>query len=208
MTNAKKTVHTAAKAGQSATKTAANATEEAVRAGRDNVASFAATSDQLSQSGTEAVREFLTTSAHELQRNQEKAFSFGREHIEKLSESADKASRTFGEAFSASKEHVDALLESTRLATELGKELQEQLVADTNELFNEHVELSKELLACRNLQEAVELQGRAIQANFTCFFNNSARLTEAWFRLATEVSEPLNAQGSQLATRLNKAFNS
>lgn len=209
MTNAKKTAHTTAKPGQTAAKAAAQAgADAAVETGHDNVAAFTTTSDHLTQAGTEAVRDFLTSSTQELQRNQEKVLSLGREHIEKLSESADKASRSFGEVFSLTKDQVEAVLESTRIATELGKELHEKLVADTNELFNENVELSKELLACRNLNDLLEVQGRAVQAGLSSFFNNSARLTDAWFRLTTEVSEPLNAQTSQLASRINKALNS
>lgn len=206
MTTAKKTTQTAAKAAQTTAKAAEQATKENIATLHDNVTAFSTTSDQLAKAGSDAVRDFLASSTQELQRNQEKAFSLGREQFEKLTATADKASRSFGEVFSLSKDQLDAVLESSRIATELTKELQEQITTDANELFNENVELSKELLACRNLNELLEVQNRALQSSVTSFFTNSARLTDAWFRLATEVSEPLNAQGNQVVARLNKAF--
>lgn len=167
---------------------------------------MASTTEQFAKAETEAVKDFLQTGSAEVQRNQEKAMNFGRESMEKWTENTDKAMRSANEAMAMGNDHFNAMLESSKTATEIGKELHESFVAEINELFSENVELSKELLACRSLTDLMDVHNRALQTNLSHFFNNSARMTEAWFKLATEVSEPLNAQASQVSKRLNNAF--
>lgn len=138
--------------------------------------------------------------------SQEKAFSFGREHSANWAASADKTARSVGEAISMSKEQLDAVMESGKIATDLSKSLQESIVGDLKDAFKENVEIAKELLACRTLNEFVTIQNRSLQSNVTRFLNQTAKLTDAWFKLSTEVAEPLSAQASQTAKRVNKTL--
>lgn len=195
-------MNTTAKKNPSETKT-----EQPVKQPRISaVESKAHTPDQFVQAGTEAVKDFLTAGTEEAQRTHEKVLSFGRENMEKWAESADKAARTLGETLALSKEQIDALMESSKLATELGKQLHENLVKDMNTSFSENVELTKELLACRTLDDVMEVQSRALQNQLARFFDQSARLTDAWFKLSTDVVEPLNTQATQVTNRLNKSI--
>lgn len=192
-------------ATQAAQKTADTA-KETVKSHISALESNAVTTDQMVHAGTEAVKDFLAAGTEEAQKTQEKVLSFSKENLEKWTESTDKTVRTFAEAFAVNKEQVDALLESSKLAGELSRELHEEFLAEINTFFAENVELSKELLACRTLNDVVEVQNRAVQQHLALFFNNSARLTETWFKLATEVAEPISTQASQATARLNKTL--
>lgn len=211
MTNAKKP--TAAKPVAEAVKTtekaAEKATEKTASAVKSNVSALesrAVTPDQMVHAGTEAVKDFIAAGTQEAQKTQEKVLSISKENIEKWSETTDRTVRSFVEIFAANQDQVEALLESSKIATDLGRDLQEQLVSEINALFSENVELSKELLACRTLNDLVQVQNRALQSNVSHFFNQSARLSEAWFKLAIDAVEPINTQAAQVTARLNKSL--
>lgn len=168
--------------------------------------SKAVTPDHMVHAGTEAVKDFLSAGTQEAQITQEKVLSFSKENIEKWTQSTDKTVRSFAEVFAVNKEQFDALMESSKIAGDLGRDLHEQFLAEVNTLFSENVELSKDLLACRTLNDLVEVQNRAFQSNLSHFFEQSARLTDAWFKLATDAAEPINTQATQATARLNKSL--
>lgn len=170
------------------------------------VESKVATPDQMVHAGTEAVRDFIAAGTQEAQKTQEKVLSLGREGMESWSKAAEQATRSLAQNFSVNKEQFDALMESGKIVSDLGREFHEQLVADANALFSENVELSKDLLACRTLNDLVEIQKRAVQSNVSRMLDQSARLTETWFRFATEAAEPLCTQASKASHHLNKTF--
>lgn len=215
MTTKKKT--SAAKKGAQSAKTAQKAaiktTEKAVEATAQTAASQLSaldsnvvTPDHMVHAGTEAVKDFLSAGTQEAQKTQEKVLSFSKENIEKWTQSTDKTVRSFAEIFSLNQAQADALMESGKIAGDLGRDLHEQLLAEINALFSENVELSKELLACRTLNDMVEVQNRAFQSNLSHFFEQSARLTDAWFKLATDAAEPINTQATQATARFNKSL--
>lgn len=157
-------------------------------------------------SSVNTAKQIAATSAENSKQAQEKVLSIGRDAVENLTRSTDQANRSLNEAFALNKEHMDAVITSSKIAGDVGSELQEKLVKDLNDVFAENVELSKELLSCRTLNDLVSLQNRALQSNLSRFFDNSARLTDAWFKLSTDAAEPLNAQAAQISSQLNKTF--
>lgn len=158
------------------------------------VSSTAANIENFTKASVDATRENIAITREEASRNQEKIVEASREHLE---HSATEVS-AFG------KQQLEALVETGKSVTEAAKEFQERLVAETNELYSENVQFSKELLACRNIGDFAEVQSRAVQSNLTRLFDNTARLTDAWFKLATTAAEPLSQQATQVAERLKK----
>lgn len=156
--------------------------------------------------GSEVVKDFLSAGSQEAKRAQERAFSFGRDHFEKWTAGADKTARKFTESFALSKDGVDALVEYSKIATDLGKEYQEEVTAEWNEICAETVETAKELLACRTLNDYIELQNRLVQTNVNRAVAQSARLTDLWYKLTTEAAEPISAQVNRATQKLNKTL--
>ena len=178
-------------------------------AAKNNISALeskAVTPDQMVHAGTEAVKDFIAAGTQEAQKTQEKVLSMSKENLDKWTKSTDKTVRSFAEIFAVNKDQVDALMESGKIAGDLGRDLHEQFISEANALFSENVELSKDLLACRTLNDLVEVQNRVLQSNMSHFFNQSARLTEAWFKLATDAAEPISAQATQATARLNKSL--
>lgn len=164
------------------------------------------TPDQMVQAGAAAVKDFIAAGTQEAQKTQQKVMSLGNESLQNWSKTADQAVRSLNDALALSKEQLDAVMESSKIATDLSRELHEKFVAECNDLFSENVELSKNMLECRTLNDLVEIQNRALQSNLSRFFDQGANFTEAWFRLATEASEPLSAQANQVTSRMKRTL--
>lgn len=163
-----------------------------------------ASNQQIDKAGTKAVQDFLSNSAEETKRTANNVLNETRNQAGKLLQGAEKATRKASETVATGKENLDALMESGKVAAEISRELQEALVAEAKEIFNENVQLSKELLACRNFGDFAEVQSRAFQAHLTRLFDNTTRFSDAWFRLATNVAEPLTAQANQITEKFKK----
>ena len=75
-----------------------------------------------------------------------------------------------------------------------------------NKNFSQNVELSKEVLQIRTLNDLFDLGTRFMKTNLDSFFSQSVKLSEKLFQTATEVSEPLNERISESADRISKAM--
>lgn len=157
----------------------------------------AATVEKFNKASTDVAREAIAITSEEATRNQAKIVEASRDHFEQVKTGAT-------EIVSFGKQNLEALVESGKAATETAKEFHERLVAETNEVYSENVQFSKELLACRNLGDLAEVQSRVLQSNMNRFFENTARMTDTWFKLATTAAEPLGQQATQVAERLKK----
>lgn len=158
------------------------------------VTTTAANVENFTKGAADVARENIAITREEATRNQEKIAEASREHLENGA----------AEITAFGKQHFETLVETGKSVTEAAKELQERLVSEANEVYSENVQFSKELLACRNLGDFAEVQSRAVQSNLHRLFDNTARLTDAWFKLATTAAEPLNQQANQVAERLKK----
>lgn len=164
------------------------------------------TTDQFVQAGTEAVRDFIAAGTEEAQRAQAKVLSASREQVEKWASTADQSARAVTEFLALGKDSLEAYVESGKIITDLSKELQEDVVASLNENFARNVELAKDLLACRTVNDLVEIQNRSLQANINQITNATARWSDMWFKLTTEAAEPLNAQVAEASQRISKTL--
>lgn len=192
-------------AGKQAAATMQSATENAMKMGTDFMSQVfgqsAAMPDMKSfMPQMPAMPGFDTTGA------QEKMTSFTRQLTEQMQKSAGSANRAAAEAMDVSRENTETLVEVTNVAVGVSKELTAELIAYLNKVFSQNVELSKQVLTCRTLNDMFDLSGRIVKANLDGFFSESVKLSELLFRSANEISEPLNECVSETTERLSKAL--
>ncbi|MCH2546172.1 MAG: phasin family protein [Alphaproteobacteria bacterium] len=204
--NTKKTIQAAEEAVHTAVNSNQQNAENAIRntTRLSAVDSLASSPDDLVHAGNAAVKDFMAASAEEAKKTQEKVLSMSKDNVTSLSNNAEKTTRSMSEVFSANQEQLDAVIESSKITSELCRDMQENFVAECNAMFNESVEISKDLLGCRTLNDFVEIQNRAVQNSMSHFFNQSASFADAWFKLATEASEPISTSASEVTNRLSK----
>jgi len=163
-------------------------------------------SENVMKLGTEAVRDFFSTGAGEAQKAQEKVFAIGRENAENIARSADAATKGLNEAISAMRDGIEACVESGNVVTELTKTLSAELFQFANQSAARNMEVSKELFACRTLNDVFELQSRLFKTNVDNFFSESVKVSELMFQYATEAAEPISERVSQAADRFSKTL--
>ncbi len=137
---------------------------------------------------------------------QEQFSGFARESAQQLSKSAGSCTKAMNEAMAISKESATTLAEVSNIAVALTKEIGAEMVSYCNKTFSQNVELSKQVLACRTLNDMFDLSSKFMKTNLDSFFSESVKMSELMFQASTDVSEPLNAHVSESSERLSKAL--
>ncbi|MFZ4541840.1 MAG: phasin family protein [Rickettsiales bacterium] len=137
---------------------------------------------------------------------QEKLSSFAKESSEQVNKASQGASRAAAEAMEAARENITTLTEVCNVAATVSKELAAEMVSYFNKQFAQNVELSKQFLTCRTLNDMFDLSTRITKANLDAFFSQSVKVSEMIFQCATDCSEPLNEAVSETSARMAKAM--
>jgi phasin family protein len=129
-----------------------------------------------------------------------------RDGVEQLSRSAGAATQSINEAVELSRENAETLVECGNIAMSASKQIAAETAKYVNTAFAQNVELSKQILGCRTLNDMFDLQNRFVKSNLDAFFSESVKLSELMFQCATDVSEPLNERISETTDRLSKVI--
>lgn len=137
---------------------------------------------------------------------QEKLAAFARESSEQLSRIGQGSNRAAAEAVELSQENIETLTEVTNIAVTIAKELMAEAIGYMNRQFAQNVELSKQVLSCRTLNDMFDLATRITKSNLDAFFSESVKISEKLFQCANDVSEPLNERMSETTERMSRAM--
>lgn len=137
---------------------------------------------------------------------QDKFSAAAAEANEQVNKATQGATRAGAEAVEAARETIETLTEVCNVATRVSKEIGAEMISYCNKQFSQNVELSKQVLTCRTLNDMFDLATRITKANLDAFFTESVKLSEMVFQCATDVAEPLNECVSQTGDRITKAM--
>ena len=153
--------------------------------------------------GSKAVKDFMASSAGEAQKAHEKVFAMGRVGAEKFAKSADVVTQALYDTVELSRDNVETAIECGNMSAEFAKDLSTEMFETVNKAFSDHVELSKDLFACRTISDLFELQNRALKNNIDNFFNESVKLSGMVFEYSQEALEPINERLAQVSEQVN-----
>lgn len=156
--------------------------------------------------GTEVMRDFIATGAGEAQKAQQQVFAISREGAENLARSADAATRSLNEAMNLSRENIEACMECSNSVANITRTISSEVYNSVNSAFSESVELSKEIFACRTINDLFELQTKYVRNSIDNFFSDSMKFSEMAFQLASEAAEPLNERIADTTERLSRSL--
>ena len=162
--------------------------------------------ESMMKLGTDTLKEYFASGNEETQKAQEKLFAVGRESTQNVSRAVDALTRTLTDFVNLSRENADAAVEVNHIAADIAKSINTELMSCTNTNFSDNVELCKEIFACRDINDAMELQNRWLSTNVENFFAQSTRLAEMFFQLATEAAEPINERVAEATERFSKSL--
>lgn len=131
---------------------------------------------------------------------------FTEQGAQQLAKASDAASRSLNDALELSKENAEAVIESGNIAAGASKAVGAELFNYANKAFSQNVEISKELFACRTLNDMFDLQSRILKSNLDGFFGESVKLSELMFEAANNAAEPIQERLQETAERVNKTW--
>ncbi len=191
---------------QPAVKLASNVANKATKNTISAVESTRSSAESVVKISSNAVKDLLANSTSEAQKAQEKAFEMGRESAEQISKSADAMTKSLYEAISISRDNVEAAIECGNLTASLAKDVSSEIIEYANKAFSDNIEISKNIFACRTINDMVELQNKIVKSSIDSFFNQSSKLTGMLFEYSSEAFEPINERVSQATEQLSKAL--
>jgi len=200
------------KPSHSASKMAANAQSASGTANKAAAAALSAvettrnSAESMFKIGTDTVKEFFSSGSEEAQKAHEKFFAIGRESTENVSRAVDAFTRTMSDLVGVARENADAAVEVNHIAADIAKSINSELVSCANTNFSDNVEICKEAFTCRDIGDAFDLQSKWLSVNMENFFNQSTRLAEMMFQLATEAAEPINERVAEATERFSKSL--
>jgi hypothetical protein len=135
----------------------------------------------------------------------QKMFSFGANSSEQFQRQAQSVNRGAGESMDVLRQNLSAFMDCCNIAMNVSKQVSAECIAYSNKNFAHNVELSKQVLQCRTLNDMFDLHSRFIKLNLEAFFTESVKLSEMLFQCAGDISEPLNDRFTQTAKGFNRA---
>lgn len=122
----------------------------------------------------------------------------------RFTRAGDNASRSMQEIAALGSEHMQTMSECATATAGVAKDLSQEILQTANSLFADQMELGKAALACRNVDDMMELQGKASRLALETMFNESLRLSELAFKYAVDIAEPVQQSLAQAGERLTK----
>ncbi len=156
--------------------------------------------------GTTAVKDIMSTGAKEAQKAQEKMFSMSRESVQHVTRSADAAARSMNDAMAMSQDNIEAVVECGNIAAGISKTMSEEMFNFANDIFSQNVELSQEIFACRTLNDMFELQSKIFKSNIDGVFNETAKISEMMFQMASKAAEPISERMADATDRMTRTL--
>ena len=112
------------------------------------------------------------------------------------------AAKNFDEMAAFNKASYEAAVKASQVAAKTFETLGQTIATYNQEAFQASVEGTKELFACKTIQDVVELQTKQVQAGVDKAMTQGAKVGELTTKAASEAVEPVNAQ----VTKAFKAF--
>jgi phasin family protein len=158
-------------------------------------------------SGRASAENVVKLAAGEAQKMQDKVIALSRDGADKIAKSADAVSKAFYESISSSRENIEAVVECSNVAAALAKDVSTEMFEYANKSFSDSVEVSKELFACRTINDMMELQNRVMKSAMDNAFAQTTRLSELFFEYSSEALEPINERVASVSEQFSKTLN-
>lgn len=137
---------------------------------------------------------------------QEETLQMGRENMENMLHVADDISRVAAECKVICNDNVGALVESGNAATQLFRNMSNEIVKNSNHTFSELAQISKEAFTCRTIHDMIELQNKTIRQMSDNYFNTTSKLCGLLFDSCDESRELLDKRTSTATEQFCQAL--
>lgn len=192
---------------QAQAKLATNIADKAAKNTFAAVESTRNSAENVVKMSSTAMKDFISTSTGEAQKAQDKVFAIGRENAAQIAKSADALTKVMYEAVNMSRDSIETAIECSNVMASLAKDLSSETVDAANKAISDGIEASKDVFACRTLNDVFELQNRVAKQSIDGFFTQSLKMSNLMFEYVNEAIEPINERVSQMSDQISKMIN-
>ena len=189
---------------QTSAKLASEVANKATKTTFSAVENGRASAENVVKIGGKAVKDFMSSSAYDAQRAQEKVFAMTREGSQQIVKGADAVTKVMYETIAMGRDNVETAIECGNMTAALAKDVSTELFEAGNRAFSDNLEISKEFFSCRTFNDMFELQNRIVKNSLDTFFNESVKLSGMVFEYTTEALEPINERFAQASDQISK----
>ena len=130
------------------------------------------------------------------------------EAVAMTKDNADKASKAFFTGYDdlteVSQGNIEAVTAAMNIWTKGFEAMGHEVASFTQGSFEQSVAVGKDLMACKTVNEVVDLQNTLARANFDKTVAEATKLSEMSVKTANEASEPLQARVNETIEKLVK----
>ena len=156
--------------------------------------------------GTDKIKEMFNNTTQEAQKNHAKVFDISREGGEHISRTLNAMERTVNDVLSMGRQNIDVLVEVSNIVADITRTSSSEIAKNANQNFSGNMDVCAELLACSNVKDAVEISNKWLRTNMDAAFAYSASVSEMFFQILSEASEPVNEHLLESSERFGKNF--
>lgn len=161
--------------------------------------------EQVANASTAALTDISSTVTAQMQKVQERASAVGVEALEHVSRSADAAVRQVNDALNNSQQHIEVCAQCSQVMGDAFAKITEELFQFVNHSFARNIELSREILSCRTVNDAIEWQNKLLQTNIDGTIEEMSKLSEMMMDATVSLVDPLGEQISKVVDRFAKS---
>ena len=128
-----------------------------------------------------------------------------REGVENFKRTADEINHKAAAGIGMCSENIGALLSSGTSASRCCMNISNEIIANCNNLATELSEISQEALACRTINDVMELQTRSMEQLSSSYFDMVNKISRTAFDAWAEVLAPVIKQTDTYSKQMHKA---
>ena len=156
--------------------------------------------------GTDKIKEIFAGTTQEARKTHARAFDIGRESSESLTRALDALERAVNDIMASGRQHLDVALEVNNIIVDITRSTTAEIVKNANQNFASNLDIYGELVESSNVNDVMEAGNKWLATNLETAFASSSRISEMFFQIISEASEPVNEYVLESAERFGKTF--
>ena len=134
----------------------------------------------------------------------EAVMAAGKETIENAVKAGTEAFKGYEDVVSYGKANVDAVMKSNAIFLKGVQDINKVLFGLAQESIEDSVAVSKKMLACKTVQDVVEIQTAVASSNYAKALKDSGKITDMSVKLAEEAGQPIAKRVNETVEKITK----
>jgi phasin family protein len=152
----------------------------------------------------ETVENVVKVSTEAATKGVEKAVAASQENVAAAVKAGTDAFKGYEEVISFGKANVDAVVKANELFVKGMQSLNKEIFAIAQATLEGNAEVTKKVLSCASVQDAVTMQNDLVKANYEKAMSEGRKITDMTVKLAQDASAPITKRVNVTVEKITK----